>query len=104
MKFFSRLGLWLAGGYLMFAVASIVIAFMCHDAFCGVSQISFLMSWPFELGIFSNRLENFFRWEEQWYGVLIANFLNIVIVYFLSVLIESLIKKIKSRNNQLPLN
>jgi hypothetical protein len=78
-------------------------SFTCSSDFCGIMMLVPIMPWPLLIvAIYGPRM--LFDVPDSQFGAFVFAFLNAVIFYFVGALIESLIKKIKSRNNQLPLN
>ncbi|MEK7538878.1 MAG: hypothetical protein AAB552_03495 [Patescibacteria group bacterium] len=98
MKHFSKLGLWLAGVYGVIASGIIYYAFTCSGEYCGFIILLPIMPWPLLAEVIP-RSQQLFGVLNSPFGAFVFLFLNVAIIYFAGALIESLIKKIKSRNN-----
>lgn len=86
----------IAGGIIYYALT-------CTGGFCGFVVILPLMPWPLLAQVIPGP-NILFDALDSAFGPLVLVLLNGIIIYFIGVLIERMVKKIKNRNNPLPLN
>ena len=103
MKHFSKLGLWLAGIYAVITGSIFYYAFTCSGWYCGVVMVLPIMPWPLLMEAIPD-WRVLFGFLDSVFGAFVFLFLNIIILYFIGVLIERMVRNIKNRNNVSPLN
>jgi len=94
----SKIGLWLAGVYLIVAIFILIRGLTCSGMFCGLSILIPIMPWPFLVEMLPTTFQNLFL--DSTIGVFVLVFLNTIIVYLVGLGISSIISKNKNSPSQ----